>query len=89
MSHLYPHIARRDRDEQVFAYWLRSLNDRNFHFSQWSQASFQEPARSVPRPLRLFSVHGGGAPVCPKPGGPTAAVWFEWLDGARCFKCWS
>lgn len=47
MSQLYPHIAQRDGEEQVFAYWLRSLNDRNFHFSQWGQASFQEPARSV------------------------------------------
>jgi len=42
---LYPLIASRDRREQVFAYWLRSLNERNFHFSQWAAADFQEPAR--------------------------------------------
>ena len=29
----------------MFAYWLRSLNDRNFHFSQWAAVDFQEPAR--------------------------------------------
>ena len=44
-QHLYPHIASRDRREQVFAYWLRSLNERNFHFSQWAAADFKEPAR--------------------------------------------
>jgi hypothetical protein len=44
-QHLYPHIAGRDRQEQLFAYWLRSLNDRNFHFSQWAAADFKEPAR--------------------------------------------
>lgn len=45
MSRLYPYIAKRDSEEQVFAYWLRSLNDRNFHFSQWKKAAFKEPAR--------------------------------------------
>ena len=49
-QHLYPLIASRDRREQVFAYWLRSLNERNFHFSQWAAADFQEPARRDPDP---------------------------------------
>ena len=44
-QHLYPHIASRDAREQVFAYWVRSLNERNFHFSQWAAADFKEPAR--------------------------------------------
>ena len=52
-QHLYPHIASRDRREQVFAYWLRSLNERNFHFSQWPAADFKEPARRG-RPASAF-----------------------------------
>ena len=62
MSRLYPHIAKRDSEDQVFAYWLRSLNDRNFHFSQWKEAAFKEPARCASHSLvtlhcNICSVH--------------------------------
>lgn len=50
---LYPHIAACDAAEQVFDLWTRSVNDRNFHFSEWqdgkySRRSFKKaPARSA------------------------------------------
>ena len=33
---MYPHIATRDAAASTNATWLRSISERSFHFSKWS-----------------------------------------------------
>lgn len=32
---MYPHIATTDEKASINATWLRSLNNRNYHFTDW------------------------------------------------------
>lgn len=32
---MYPHIANTDSKASINATWLRSLNNRNYHFTEW------------------------------------------------------
>ena len=32
---MYPHIATTDAKASINATWLRSLNNRNYHFTDW------------------------------------------------------
>lgn len=35
---MYPHIATTDAKSNTNATWLRSIHERSFHFSKWSDA---------------------------------------------------
>ena len=35
-EHMYPHISLKDAQEGVNSAWVRTLNDRCFHFSVWA-----------------------------------------------------
>ena len=43
LEFVYPHIARVDAEKKTNEEWLRSLNDRNFHFSSWGAAGRRGP----------------------------------------------
>lgn len=47
---IYPHILQRNAEEGVFPAWLRSLNDRNYGFSKWREATLRPPR---PQPDRV------------------------------------
>lgn len=42
---LYPHIAERERSERINFHWLRTLNDRNYRFSEWATISTNKTGR--------------------------------------------
>mmetsp|Transcript_5302 Transcript_5302/g.18739 ORF Transcript_5302/g.18739 Transcript_5302/m.18739 type:complete len:171 (+) Transcript_5302:1-513(+) len=59
---IYKHIAETEESEKTMAVWLRSLNERNFKFTQWesSMARKGQPKRSLSKREQVSAVDEQG-----------------------------
>ncbi|KAK9865118.1 hypothetical protein WJX84_001931 [Apatococcus fuscideae] len=54
-QHMYPHISRKDAEAGINSSWVRTLNERCFHFSCWADPDALAAQLSAPRQLQASS----------------------------------
>ena len=52
---MYPHISRKDAEAGINSSWVRTLNERCFHFSCWADPDALAAQLSAPRQLQASS----------------------------------
>ncbi|KAL3158514.1 hypothetical protein ABBQ38_010743 [Trebouxia sp. C0009 RCD-2024] len=66
---MYPHIATTDSKGSINATWLRSLNNRNYHFTEWQD---EKKFRAVIGPRGEKAIINGD--ILPSPAGAACIV---------------
>lgn len=72
---MYPHIATTDAKASINATWLRSLNDRNYHFTDWDN---EKAFKAAIGPRGEKAIINGD--ILPSPAGvPLPATYLPFL----------
>lgn len=78
---MYPHIATTDAKASINATWLRSLNNRNYHFTDWEN---EKAFKAVIGPRGEKAIINGD--ILPSPAGasvhPTCPPFVQLLQVA-------
>ena len=77
---MYPHIATTDGKASINATWLRSLNNRNYHFTDWEN---EKAFKAVIGPRGEKAIINGD--ILPSPAGMLLhAAYPLFLQSANC-----
>lgn len=71
---MYPHIATTDGKASINATWLRSLNNRNYHFTEWEN---EKAFKAVIGPRGEKAIINGD--ILPSPAGVPVIVLFHFI----------